>query len=63
MRQLRMGTNVALFVLLFGITLLDAFRKGAWLVATFWCVIALGFVAADSVKRPRSPRRLPPRLP
>ena len=53
MRQIRLGTNFAIFALFFGIALIEAFRQGEWLRAAFWCAIGLGFLAADSVKRRR----------
>jgi hypothetical protein len=51
MRHIRFGTGFAIFVLFFGIALLDAFREGAWLRAAFWCAIGILFIALDSVKR------------
>jgi hypothetical protein len=51
MRHLRLGTGFTVFVLFFGIALLDAFRQGAWLRAAFWCAIGLVFLALDSMKR------------
>jgi hypothetical protein len=51
MRHIRLGTNFAIFALFFGIALLDAFQTRSWLRAAFWCVIGLGFLAADTVKR------------
>ena len=51
MRHLRLGTGFTIFVLFFGIALLDAFRQGAWLHAAFWCVIGLACLATDSIKR------------
>ena len=53
MRHLRLGTNVTIFVLFFGIALLDAFRDGDWLRAAFWSVIGLAFLRADSLERRR----------
>ena len=53
MRQLRLGSNVTVFLLFFGIALLDAFQKGDWLRAMFWCGIGVVFLLADSPKRER----------
>ena len=51
MRQFRLGANVAVFLLFFGISLLDAFRAGDWVKAAFWLAIGLVFLRADSLRR------------
>ena len=53
MRGLRLGTNVTVFLLFFGISLLDAFRFHDWLRAAFWCAIGLFFLHADALRRRR----------
>jgi hypothetical protein len=50
MRYLKLGPNVAVFLLFFGISLLDAFRSHDWLRAAFWCAIGLVFLRADALK-------------
>lgn len=50
MRQLRLGTNVTVFLLFFGIALLDAFHSRDWLRAAFWCAIGVVFLRADALK-------------
>ena len=42
-----MRTNFTIFLLFFGISLLDAVRGGHWLRVLFWVVIGLGFLLAD----------------
>ena len=49
--RIRLGTNFTIFVLFFGIALIDAFQSRSWLRAAFWCAIGLGFLAADTLKR------------
>ena len=54
-----MRSNFTIFLLFFGISLLDAFRGGHWLRVLFWVVIGLGFLLADRrhVAREREARR------
>jgi hypothetical protein len=50
--RFRLGTNVAVFLLFFGISLLDALRSHDWLRAVLWLAIGLVFLRADALKRP-----------
>ena len=50
MRNLR-GTNVTIFLLFFGLTLLEAFQTRDWLRAAFWLAIGLVFLTADRLHR------------
>jgi hypothetical protein len=46
--QLRLpGTSVTVFLLFFGLALLDAFASQRWLTAAFWLAIGLVFLHAD----------------
>lgn len=51
MRKLTFGTNVTIFLLFFGISLIDAVQSHHWLRALLWFSIGLVFLFADSVKR------------
>ena len=42
-----MRANFTVFLLFFGISLLDAVRGGNWVRVLFWVVIGLGFLLAD----------------
>jgi len=42
-----MRTNLTIFILFFGIALLDAIRGGHWLRVLFWLAIGAFFFAAD----------------
>jgi len=44
MRRLSTGTNLTIFALFFGISLLDAITTRNWARAAFWLTIALAFV-------------------
>ena len=50
MRGLRFGTNVAVFLLFFGIAFLDAVQSGDWLRSAFWLALGLVFLRADALK-------------
>lgn len=42
-----MRSNFTIFILFFGIALLDAIRGGYWLRVLFWLAIAALFLVAD----------------
>jgi hypothetical protein len=51
MRPNWLGTNVAVFLLFFGVSLLDALRSHEWLRAGLWLAIGLVFLRADYPRR------------
>jgi hypothetical protein len=52
MKRFRMGTNVTVFLLFFGVALLESIQTQNWLKATFWLAIAFVFLLADRQKVP-----------
>jgi len=54
-----MRTNLTIFILFFGISVLDAIRGGHWLRILFWVVVAACFLLADrremAKRAPRGP--------
>ena len=48
------GTNMTIFILFFGIAMLDAVRSHAWLRVSFWLGIAAIFLFVD-LGRKRTP--------
>ena len=48
---LRLGANVTVFLLFFGIALLDALRSHDWPRAVLWFALGLVFLRADALKR------------
>jgi hypothetical protein len=50
MTKLTPGTNTAVFVLFFGIALLDALSSGNFLRSAFWVAVGLFFLGADVLK-------------
>ena len=53
MRAIKFGTNIAIFLLFFGVAALEAFQSGSWLKAGFWAVIGFVFLLADNVRKPQ----------
>ena len=52
MKKINVGTNFAVFLLFFGVSLLEALQTQNWLKAAFWLAIGLVFLVADNL-RPR----------
>lgn len=46
--KIRFSANFAVFILFFGISLLEAFQNAAWLKAAFWLAIGIVFLIADN---------------
>ncbi len=58
------ATNLTIFLLFFGMSLLDAFRSQDWVRAALWLAIGLVFLFADRGERGRAagnPGRSEPR--
>ena len=55
MRRLPRGSNATVFVLFFGIALIDAIQGGHWLWVLFWLAIGSFFLAADRMHRYERP--------
>ena len=51
MSKLAFGTNFAVFVIFFGVSLLDAFASRDFLRALLWMAVALLFLRADAIAR------------
>lgn len=50
-----MYPGLTIFLLFFGVSLLDALWGGHWVRALFWIGIGLAFFALDRVRRTRGP--------
>jgi hypothetical protein len=48
---MNLGANVTIFILFFGITLLDAIRSRDLVSAFLWLALGLVFLRADALKR------------
>ena len=47
-----MKPNITIFLLFFGIALLDAFKEHRWIAAVFWVALGLVFLRADLSRKP-----------
>jgi len=45
------GTNITVFLLFFGLSLLEAFGSRNWITAALWLVVGILFLRADLVRR------------
>ena len=50
LQTVTLGPNVTIFLLFFGISLLDAVRSRDWLRALLWLALGLVFLRADALK-------------
>lgn len=51
MRKIKLGTNFTIFLLFFGIALLEAFQTNNWIKAVFWLAIGIMFLWADNLNK------------
>ncbi len=49
--KVNFGSNFVIFILFFGISLLEAIQNAAWLKAALWLAIGLVFLIADNRTR------------
>ncbi len=50
MRNLKFGTNFTIFILFFGVAVLEAIQTQNWARIAFWGAIAVVFLLADAKK-------------
>ena len=50
MKDFKIGTNLAVFILFFGIALIEAFQKQNWLEAFLFVLLGIVFIWAGSRK-------------
>jgi hypothetical protein len=51
MKKIRLGQGFTVFILFFGIALLDAVHTFDWLRIVFWLGTGLVFIIADNLKK------------
>jgi hypothetical protein len=51
MKNIRLGTNFTIFLLFFGVSVLEAFQTRNWIKAALWLVIGVVFLLADNLKK------------
>jgi hypothetical protein len=51
MKRIRFSTNVAVFLLFFGVAMLEAFQTKNCLKAFFWIAVGMVFLLADNLRK------------
>jgi len=51
MKRIRLGQGFVVFILFFGIALLDAIHEFDWLKIVFWLATGLVFIIADNLDK------------
>lgn len=54
MRQKFTGTNITVFLLFFGLSMLEAFGSGNWITAALWLLVGILFLRVDLVRRSKT---------
>jgi hypothetical protein len=54
---LKLGSGFTVFLLFFGVAILEAFQTHNWLKAVFWLAIGFIFLSMEIGKRPRISHR------
>lgn len=54
MKNLRLGANISVFLLFFGVALLEAVQTRNWLKAAFWVAIGIVFLIGDQRRNRQS---------
>jgi hypothetical protein len=49
MNKIKLGTNFTVFVLFFGMAMLEAFQTRNWIKVSFWVAIGIAFLLADNL--------------
>jgi hypothetical protein len=50
MKTIRLNSNFTVFLLFFGVSLLESFQNQNWIKAFFWLAIGIVFLAADNLR-------------
>ena len=51
MMKIKLGANFAVFVLFFGVAVIEAIQTKNWLKVGFWTAISLVFLFADNLSK------------
>lgn len=54
MNKIRIGTNFAVFILFFGIAVIEAVESKNWLKCVLWLAIGVVFLMADNLKNKKN---------
>ena len=50
-KGIRIGANFTVFLLFFGVAVLEAFQTQNWIKAAFWLAIGIVFLVADNLTK------------
>ena len=50
MRKLKVGENLTVFILFFGLALIEAMQNGRWLLVVLFLALAAVFLRADNLR-------------
>jgi hypothetical protein len=59
MKKIKLGSGFAIFIIFFGISLLEAFKSHNWLMAAFWLGMGLLFVVGDNMRKHNNAKAKP----
>ena len=51
MKKIKLGTSFTVFLLFFGVAMLEAFQTHNWIKSIFWLAIGVVFLVADNFKK------------
>jgi hypothetical protein len=51
MKNIKLGTGFTVFLLFFGVSLIEALETKNWLKAAFWLAIGVVFLVSDNLRR------------
>ena len=51
MKGINLGNGSAIFLLFFGVSLLDSIESSSWTIAVGWLAVAFVFLVADNYRR------------
>lgn len=51
MRKIKFGSGFTIFLLFFGVALMEALQTNNWIKALFWLAIGIVFLAADNLNK------------
>ncbi|MBN8674305.1 MAG: hypothetical protein J0L56_09230 [Chitinophagales bacterium] len=51
MKKIQLGTNFAIYLLFFGVAMVEAFQSRNWLKCVFWLAIGIVFFIADNLRK------------
>ena len=57
MKQIKIGPGFAVFIVFFGIALLETFRTQNWMMVIFWVVMGLVFILLENQVKPDERRQ------